>query len=242
MRSRFIATVAVFLLLTANVRAQEAVASAAEVPWSGKVALGYLATSGNSESSSLNTKFDLAYASGKWQNFLEAAAISAQESNQSTAEAYRLGFKSEFTFSEHNYLFGRVVWRKDLFSGYDRQFSQTVGYGRRLIETKAHLLSVEIGAGARQSILRDGTSEDDVILRGGANYSWIISPGATFSQILAVESGEVNTYLESVSALKAHLIGELALVASFTIKNNSDVPAGTEQTDTYSALSLEYAF
>ena len=45
-----------------------------------------------------------------------------------------------------------------------------------------------------------------------------------------------------MTAIKATLIGDLALVASYTIKNNSEVPAGTEETDTYSALSLEYAF
>jgi putative salt-induced outer membrane protein len=38
------------------------------------------------------------------------------------------------------------------------------------------------------------------------------------------------------------IVGELALVLSYTIKNNSDVPAGVEETDTFTAISLEYAF
>ena len=33
-----------------------------------------------------------------------------------------------------------------------------------------------------------------------------------------------------------------ALVASYTIKHNSDVPLLTEKTDTYTALALEYSF
>ena len=37
-------------------------------------------------------------------------------------------------------------------------------------------------------------------------------------------------------------MGNVALVASYTIKQNTDVPAGSDKTDTYSALSLEYAF
>ena len=65
---------------------------------------------------------------------------------------------------------------------------------------------------------------------------------ADFTQYFAIEFGEENTYLESVSALSARLIGKLALVASFTVKNNSDVPGGAEDTDTYTALSLEYGF
>jgi len=242
MKLRYTAAVAVILLSTAGARAQGTAAAEDEGPWSGKAALGYLATSGNSESANLNAQFELGYASGNWQHLLEASAISAQENDQSTAEAYKLGAKTEYSFSEHNYLFGRLIWRKDLFSGYDQQFSQTVGYGRRLIDTPRHKLSAEIGAGARQSELRDGTTESDVILRGGANYRWQWSETAAFTQDLTIESGQVNTYLESVSAIKARLFSQFALVASYTIKNNSDVPVGTEQTDTYTALSIEYAF
>lgn len=236
----FVVTIAC-LAAIAPLNAQEEAATI-EGPWAGKAALGYLATSGNSESSSLNTRFELGYTSGKWEHLADASAINAQESEQTTAEAYKLGFKSEYSFSEHNFLYGRMVWRKDLFSAYDQQFSQTVGYGRRLLETTSHQLSVDIGVGARQSELRDGTTENDLIARGGINYRWIITETASFSQDLTIESGDVNTYIESVSAIKATLVGNLALVASYTIKNNSEVPVGTENTDTYTALSIEYAF
>ena len=45
-----------------------------------------------------------------------------------------------------------------------------------------------------------------------------------------------------MSKLSASLVGSLALVASYTVKNNSDVPVGIEKTDTFTALSLEYIF
>jgi hypothetical protein len=45
-----------------------------------------------------------------------------------------------------------------------------------------------------------------------------------------------------VSAIKARLVGNLALVASYTLKRNSDVLPEIEETDTFTALSLEYAF
>jgi len=122
------------------------------------------------------------------------------------------------------------------------QLSESIGYGRRIIDVDAHKLNAEIGLGARQSDLSDGTKEDELILRGGLNYKWIISESAEFNQEFVVESGDKNTYLESITALKADLVGSLALVASYTIKNNSDVPIGTQKTDTYSALSIEYTF
>ena len=73
-------------------------------------------------------------------------------------------------------------------------------------------------------------------------YKWHLSETSLFSQDLTIEAGDKNTYLESVTALSARLVGNLALVASYTIKNNSDVPPLTEKTDTYTALSLEYTF
>ena len=96
-----------------------------------------------------------------------------------------------------------------------------------------------MGAGARQSESSDGMSDDDLIFRAGLDYRWEFSETAEFTQIFALESGEVNTYLESISAVRARLLGNLALVASYTIKNNSEVPVGTENTDTYTALSLD---
>lgn len=211
-------------------------------PWSGKATMGYLATSGNTENSNLNSGIEVGYKAGSWQHLLDAKAINATENEVTTAEAYELGWKSELNLSEHNYLFGRLNWRKDRFSGYDTQFSQTLGYGRRLIDKDKHKLNAEVGAGARQSDLVDGTTESETIVRGGLDYTWTLSDTAEFRQDFTVESGSENTYLESVTALSARLVGSLALVASYTVKNNSDVPLGTEKTDTFTALSLEYLF
>ncbi|MDH4253834.1 MAG: DUF481 domain-containing protein [Gammaproteobacteria bacterium] len=230
------------LVVAAPLHAQESAGAAAapEGPWSGKATLGYLATSGNTENSSLNAGFELAYTNDPWSHLLKAIAVNSSESNQTTAEAYELGWKTEYNFSEHNFMFGRVNWRKDRFSAYDTQVSETIGYGRRLLDTGAHMLNAEIGAGARQSERRDGVTENDVIFRAGLDYRWAFSETAEFRQDLVIEAGENNTYVESISAVKAQLIGALALVASYTIKNNSDVLPGIENTDTWTALSLEY--
>jgi putative salt-induced outer membrane protein len=227
-------------LLTAV--AAPAYADEEESPWAGKVSFGYLATSGNTENSNLNTAFEVGYTPGLWAHVLKGLAIYATESNATTSEAYELGWKSERNFSEKNFLFGRFDWRKDRFSTYDKQFSQTVGYGRRLITNEKHNLSVEVGVGARQSDLVIGTSENEVIFRGGLNYAWALSETAEFTQDLGVEAGDKNTYLESKTAVSARLVGNLALVASYTIKHNTDVLPTTEKTDTYTALSLAYLF
>ena len=233
------------LILACTANAQDPTAAAAaesEEGWSGKAALGYLATSGNTQSTSLNSAFGLAYSIGRWIHGIELTAINASEDEETTAEAYTVSWKTELNLTDRDFLFGRVNWRKDRFSGYEQQLSESVGYGRRLIDTGVHFLNVEIGAGARQADLTDDTSESDLIFRGGLSYRWQLTETAAFTQNISTETGEENTYLESVTALKAQLIGNLALVASYTIKNNSKVPVDTENTDRFTALALEYMF
>ena len=77
-------------------------------PWAGKATLGYLATSGNTENSTLNSGFEVGYTSGRWAHLLEAAAISASENEVSTAEADDLGWKSERKITDKDFLFGRL--------------------------------------------------------------------------------------------------------------------------------------
>lgn len=225
-------------------------AAAADNEWKGKVELGALLTSGNSETQSLNAGFALNHKRGKWQNAFAAAAFSASQEDdasgedQQTAERYTASLKSTYDFTEFNYVFGTVTWDKDLFGGIRERTTETVGYGRRLIATEAHKLDLEIGAGARQQQTQkpELQRDNDAIARGGLNYLWKISPTSEFSQTLLVESGDTNTYSESVSALKLSIVGPTFVSIKYTIKNNSDVAAGTEKTDTFLALNVSYEF
>tara|TARA_B100001059_G_C17830639_1_gene584432 strand:+ start:1607 stop:2335 length:729 start_codon:yes stop_codon:yes gene_type:complete len=210
--------------------------------WSGKTSMGYLATSGNTDNKTLNTSFELGYTVDKITHLAEAFAINASESENTSAEAYELRWKSELKLNNEGFLFGRLQWRKDRFGGYSTQFSQTIGYGNQLINNIDHNLNAEVGAGARQSETQLGIEGQELVGRLGFYYKWQFSKTAEFRQNVTTEVGKTNTYSESVTAISAKLIGDLALVASFTIKNNSDVPLLIKKTDTYTALSLEYLF
>jgi putative salt-induced outer membrane protein len=213
-----------------------------ESPWAGTASLGYLSTSGNTDTTSYNTAFEISYAINKWAHTFNAAANGADEGGTTNAEAYQAGWKSTYDFSEHSYLFGQVNWRKDRFAGVDQQLSEAIGYGRRIIDTPAHLLSAEAGVGHTSLDFADDTSSSSAILTLGMDYKWTFSETSNFEQNIDVESGSDNTYIESVSAVRARLLGDFALVLSYTVKHNTDVPAGSEKTDKLTAVSLEYSF
>jgi putative salt-induced outer membrane protein len=209
---------------------------------SGEVALGYLATSGNSDSKNLSLGFGGDYYAEVWHHNLAGRAVRASTSGVTTAEAYALSWQSDRDFGEKSYMFGRGAWDKDKFSGYDQQTREVVGYGRHFVDTERHELNAEIGAGLRQSDLRDGTSEDESIARLSADYTFQLSETAKFEQLVGIESGSKNTYTESITRLSADVWTDLAIVLSYTIKRNSDVPVGTVKKDTFTTVALEYSF
>ncbi len=237
-RKALLATV--FLSFTQLVIAQEEAEE--EGPWAGSVSLGYLSTSGNTETTSYNTKFEVGYTENDWEHRLNGSSTGAEDGAATTAESYALGWRSAYQFTEHDFVFGTVDWRKDRFAGVVQQISYALNYGRRVIDSPSHQLDLGIGAGYRDSDRSDGTSEANAIGRGSLAYNWVWTESSGFTQDLVVESGSDNTYIESVSAVRARLIGDFNLVLSYTIKQNTDVPVGSEKKDTQTAISIEYAF
>ncbi len=220
----------------------ESVPLESEDAFAGRLRFGYIAASGNTESTNLNGKVELGWEQIDWRHAVIASSIYSENDVATTAENYRAGYKADRKIGERNYLFGSLSWEQDEFSGYDARTTEAVGYGRRLLDSEAHVLDLEIGVGARQSELVDGNEQHETIGRLAGNYLWKFGDNSDFSQQVVVESGSLNTYIESISALTSQLIGELDLVVSYTLKRNSEVPDGLENVDTYTTVSIQYSF
>jgi putative salt-induced outer membrane protein len=211
---------------------------------SGGADLGYAASSGNSRTSNLDTKLRLKYKTGPWTHKLKLGAISSSKSGQTTAERYTGSGKSEYDFSPHNYVFGQIQYIKDLFAGIRQNISETVGYGRRLLDSKSQHLDAEIGAGFSQTQEQKPSlaRHSDVIGQLGLDYEYRISKTSRFKQSLSMQSGRTNTFLESVTGLRVAINGNLGVQLSYTVDHNTTVPTGLAKTDTYTSVALSYQF
>lgn len=221
-----------------------ATAMAADSGWNGNAEFGYLSSSGNTDTQNLKAEFGIGYDTEKWKNKLSLGAYNAAEDDETTSERYTAKFKSDYFFTKHDYVFGALDWEKDLFGGVRERTSETIGYGRRLIKTDKNQLDAELGAGFRQQTSQKPALEDsdDAIGTAALKYRHIFSSTASFGQTVRSEFGDDNTFTEAVSDLKMNLTGSLFVKLSYTIKNNSDVPVGTEKTDRYAAVTLSYDF
>ncbi len=211
-------------------------------PMKGEAELGIVMVSGNSESESLSGKVSLEKDMGKWLHSGSLQGTNASSNNVRSTERYLANAKSDYKFTENDYLFIALSYEDDRFSGYDYRATESVGYGRRLIATDTLTLNAEIGAGARQSKLDSGASENEGIVRGNGKLAWNISDTSTFTQELLVESGDSATISKSITGLKVQVAGSLAMKLGYTAKYTSEVPAGIEKTDTETTVTLVYGF
>ena len=216
--------------------------AAAKDGWQGSVGLGFLNTSGNSDTSSLNANVALGYKSGPWGDTLNLQELHASQNGVATADSYDVTGQSKYSFTEKNYVYGLLDDQGDRFSGYSRRTTEALGYGRRLLDSASQQLDVEIGAGARQTRYTDDTSDSVVIERLSASYLWKFAEKSNFAENLSVEHGTDNTFTQSVTALTTNLAGSFALSISYTLKHNSSVLPGFKNTDTITAVSLVYSF
>ncbi len=211
--------------------------------WKGEGELGFTSTSGNTDSENLNAKLGLSKETEKWKHSAVLQSIKAKTDNVSSADSFLFIEKSEYKLQEHTYLFSRLRYEDDRFSGYDYQASLTIGVGRRFINSTSQTLDMSAGIGYRQ--VKDSASretDDEGIFSGDARYEFKISKTATFNQDVLVEAGEDNTYTQSNTALKTRINGNLASKINYQLKRNSEVPPGTEKTDKVLTVSLVYSF
>ncbi len=210
--------------------------------WQGSVALGYLDTTGNSNTTTLNAKALAGYKSGDWQDAFLLQTLKASQDGVLDAESTNLNAQTDYNLTATNYVFGNVDYLRDVFSGYERRTSEVVGFGHRLLATDTQQLDVEVGAGARQTLYTDQTSDSEPVEQLSGSYLWKFTKTSNFSENLTLIHGASNTYSQSVTALTLNLAGSFALSVSYTVAHNSAVLPTFKNTDTITAISLVYSF
>lgn len=211
-------------------------------PLKGEGEFGITAASGNTETENLVAKLKLSKQSGAWFNEIGLAAVNSSDNGSTTSERYLLTGKTGRDFNDRFYAFGSGKYDKDLFSGFDFQATVAVGLGMHVVKTDKISLDIEAGPGFRFSETDAGENQDEAVLRAGLFYKHQLTKTTHFLQDFVVEAGSDNTTIDSETAITVKISDALSLKASILVKNNSDVPAGTEDTDTLTGVSLIYGF
>ncbi|HEB81423.1 MAG TPA: DUF481 domain-containing protein [Gammaproteobacteria bacterium] len=242
------------IVLIGSLMATSAVATAADEkkdsPWKTTAELGFISTTGNTETKTTTGKLDTVYEVEKWRHtgHLEGYGQQSKDTNTDemvvSAERYEASGKSDYKFTERDYAYGLVKLIKDRFSGFEYENTLGLGYGRKVIKDPAMQLDLEIGPGARfyREDIADAESKNEATLRLSGNFWWAITENSKFLQELLTEIGEEFTASKSVTGLQANINKTLAMKFTYTVRHKTKVPVGTEKTDTEAAMTLVYNF
>lgn len=226
--------------LNANIAATRK--AAANEGWQGSATFGYVATTGNTNTRSLNTRALAAYRLANWANALSFQALQGSTDGVATSNSVDFNAQSDYSLTPTNYLFGLADYLRNTFASYRRRTTEVVGVGWRLLSTPTQQFDIEVGAGARQTHFTDNSTETEFIERLAGSYVWKFTDKSNFSEVLSIDNGGFNNYLQSVTALTTNLAGNFALSVSYTVNHNSRPLPTFKKTDTITSISLVYTF
>lgn len=228
------------LLMILSLLACSGIASAAE--WKSNLELGYVQTGGNTEVSSANAKGKSVRDADEWRTTLQLSALHVSDAVSTTAEKYDFSAQGDYKLTESGYLFVRLGYDTDRKGGFKSRVSETIGYGFDILKTDDKQWNAEVGAGARQIELVNGTNTSEAVGRASTFFSWNINPMATFSEELKIEGGQEGSVSSSVTALSNKLDDNFSSKVSYTVQNTSKVPAGNKKTNTELAIALVLSY
>jgi putative salt-induced outer membrane protein len=229
------------LLTSLNATAQDQ-AEAVKI-WSGEGALGFTASSGNTDAENLNASFNISREELRWKHSLHLEAVNNETDGETSADRWSLRERSRYSLEGESYAYGQARYEDDKFSGYDYQASAVVGYGSRFFEDELQFLDLSIGLGYRSIKETDsGDTENGAIVSSDLLYEYKLGATTTFREAALIEAGADNTFIESETSLLAKINDSLSSKISYLVRHNSEVPAGTERTDKFFTIALVYGF
>jgi len=231
-----------------------AAALPAHADWTGKAEAGYVMARGNTDTDSANGKFELAMERNQWKHAFAAAGLYGNNNEIKSAERWEARWQSDYALTEKLFTFGALRYEQDHFSGFDYQESVAVGLGYKFLDTDTVKLSATLGAGFRrlrpEELIKDengvvidripGEESDDITANGGVQYEHQITASTKLIDKLLVESGSDNTFAQNDFAVQVSMTDVLALAVGYSVRHNTDPPAGLEKTDRLTTVNLVY--
>jgi putative salt-induced outer membrane protein len=210
--------------------------------WTGSLGLSYLASSGNTETSSLGMLASFARKPTPWGVEGSAVVNHAESEGEETADRTFAGLRGTRAFGDRWQAFAGLSYEKDRFAGFDRRMVAELGGTYKVLTGPKHELALDAGL--------TWTDEDPVteveansyfggVL--GAAYALKISDSATFRERLLFFpdfDDSDNWRFTSDTALEATIISSWALRVGYYYARDNVPPLGFEKSDSTTSVSV----
>lgn len=227
--------------------------------WDGSGELGFVSSSGNSRSESVNARLGLTHEDEDWRHSFSIAGFrqrgevvvladpddpdSAQRRMQENANRYTLGASTALKVDERNRLYTALRYENDDFAPYEYQGTLSVGWGHDLIDTDRTDLRFELGPGYKRT--KDAVTQEkdgSLIGRTRVDLETRLTDNTSLVDTLLVEAGSDNTFAQNDFGVKVAMNERFAIKAALQHRHNTDVPPERRKTDRLTTVNLVYDF
>ena len=214
----------------------------------GDVELGFIVTTGNTNTSSAKLKTNLMQDVSNWRNQLKFDSLVKRENeNESSLSAarYFTSLQSNYLLNESNtslFLYGDYEY--DKFSGIEKQASFATGYGWRFLEGKKNTIDLDIGPGLNYQETESKQSNLGYLVRLALQWGRIVSKRTRFNHDISAEhslSG-LNSRIKSETSLVSQISGALSLKFSYLYRYNTMPEVGKRHYDAETSATFVFSF
>jgi putative salt-induced outer membrane protein len=218
-----------------------ATAQAEDKPTEFSLGLSYLATSGNSSSTTGGLDLSYKHTFDPWSIAVTGSYLRAESSGTETANRMGLGIRGDRTLSDRWKVFVEGSWLRDTFAGIDARYLLGAGVSYQAVKTDLQDLSFDLGVGWTSDHPVDAGTDSYASGLLGLSYTLKISPTAKLTEKLLwvpdLQDSQ-NWRVASDTGLESAIAAKLALKLDFQyLFDNVPVP-GFKKTDTKTAVSL----
>lgn len=221
-------------------------------PLKTEVEFGYQAHSGNSDTQSLNTRFEAEYTSGQHRHSGEFKLYKLDKDGEEDKYQTSYQVQSDYKLGSNLYLYGSFKGIDSRHSAYFKDYTLSGGFGYQFAHSKDLLLEVELGPGYRyQEPNLDELDDDDLIFpdtvqepifRGHFSANWKVLTSLSFTTQVTIVAGESNTRMDSEISATNNITDDIALKVSQSRQYHDKVPEGLSKSDSILSVNLLFAF
>lgn len=167
------------------------------------------------------------------------------EDGKTQTSKQRWQLQGDYNLAPQDFIYVRTDLQRSRFASYEQEDVYAVGYGRIVINTKTHILTLEAGPGYKTAKPNEGEDEitiDEAIIRAYFSYSFVFSDALQLTSQGAVETGKSNTTYNAIVKAQNRIYQQLYLVFDVDYKYTTTVPDDSVNREVSSGVNLLYAF
>ncbi len=210
------------------------------------VELGYIGSTGNSQSQSLNAAYKNDYQyDASTQMSLKADILYGEKSGVTSDERYRLFYNVNRYMSQDLFAYGEASAIRNTFEGYNQQYNLGAGMGYNIFKDTQQSLKGKGGVQFRRSNYTTEPHDNFYYGKGALDYVYNFSKTNQFTATWSILDN--MKYLKDYETvvnlgLKMLIVDQLSFRMGFQLKYDNMPPAGKKKTDTTTTAGVVYSF